>query len=121
MKKALMATQKEFQSASCQTPEYLSWHRCFKRDFSAFLNDLGATDIQVRKPNHFDMSGFFRSASGQIWYFSISDIRWSKQSMLIRTAQSFTDYSGGRNQWVSLIDGELIFVTELKSIINNVI
>lgn len=101
MKRAISETQKEFESASCRTPEYLSWHRLFKKEFSAFLMEKGATEIQIGKPNHFDMSGFY-TLMGQIFYFSVGDLRGFKDTMLIRTAKSYKDYTGGPNQYASL-------------------
>jgi hypothetical protein len=48
------------------------------------------------------MSGFFTLGEHSIWYFSISDLRGFKDKMLIRTATSYKDYTGGRNQYISL-------------------
>lgn len=101
MKKAITSTRQHFESSSGRTPEYLSWHQLFKREFTKFLTEYGATDIQIRNPNHFDMSGFF-TVNGQAWYFSIRDLRWSKDKMLIRTAKNYKDYTGGMNQYVPL-------------------
>lgn len=115
MIRALERTQDYFESASYRTPEYLSWHRLFKREFTKFLVGVGATQIEIGKPNHFDMSGFF-TVNGQIWYFSISDLRWSKDSMLIRTAKSYKDYTGGVNQYVPLNRGEHYFMSKFGSI-----
>jgi hypothetical protein len=105
MKKALQSTQQEFESSSSRTPQYLSWHRLFKRAFTKFLESKGATNIVIGKPNHFDMSGFF-TLGNAVWYFSISDLRWSKESMLIRTAEHYKDYTGGRNQYIPLTTEE---------------
>jgi hypothetical protein len=117
MKKAIEATQAEFESASCRTPEYLSWHRLFKREFTKFLTEKGATLVQIGKPNHFDMSGFFTLGT-QIWYFSISDLRWSKDQMLLRTAKHYKDYTGGNNQYVPLKRGEYSFCSSLLATVN---
>ena len=117
MIKALQATQKHFESSTGKTPEYLAWHRLFKKEFTQFLTNLGCPKIEIGKPIHFDMSGFFQMNSGQIWYFRIEDVRWSKETMLIRTATSFTDYTGGYNQSVSLKQGSMCFVSDLGSII----
>lgn len=117
MKKALASTQQNFESSSGRTPQYLSWHRLFKKELTAFLISVGCTEIKIGKPNHFDMSGFFRSSTGQIWYFSVSDIRWSEDKMLIRSAKSFTDYSGGMNQYVSLTRGEDAFKERLIAVL----
>ena len=103
MKAALAATRQEFESSSSRTPEYLAWHRLFKREFTKFLSSKGMTGIEIGNPNHFDLSGFFKDgAKDQIWYFRIEDIRWSKQSMLIRTAQHYKDFTGGPNQYIPL-------------------
>jgi len=119
MNKALVATQKYFESSMGQTPEYKSWHRLFKREFTAFLTDfMGCSNIQIGKPNHFDISGFFQRPSGQIWYFLISDLRWSKDNMLVRTAESFKDYTGETNQYVAL-DNEVNFTFAFRNIILN--
>lgn len=119
MKKALLATKQHFESSSSRTPEYLAWHRLFKKEFTLLLKNLGAVKIEIGKPNHFDMSGFFQMGTGQIWYFSISDIRWSKDSMLIRTATSFKDYTGGNNQFIALSVGSNIFANDLSFIIDS--
>lgn len=102
MKKAIEATNQEFESSSSRTPEYLAWHRLFKREFTKLLESKGMTGIEFSKPNHFDMSGFFTDAKNQIWYFRVEDIRWSKDKMLIRTAQHYKDYTGGKNEYVPL-------------------
>jgi hypothetical protein len=82
------------------------------------LTEHGALDIAIGKPNHFDMSGFFQMDNGQMWWFRIEDLRWSKNNMLVRTAQSFKDYTGGRNQYVSLCFGEDTFKREFLQIIS---
>lgn len=107
MKKAIEATNQEFESSSSRTPEYLAWHRLFKREFTKLLESKGMTGIEFSKPNHFDMSGFFKDGGkDQIWYFSVSDVRWSKESMLIRTAQHYKDYTGGHNCFAPLSSPE---------------
>lgn len=106
MKKALTKTGGEFESSSGRTPEYLEWHRLFKREFTKFLKDEGITEISIGKPNHFDMYGFFTDQRGQPWYFSVGDIRWSKDNMMVRTARDYKDFTGGRNQYVSLANVE---------------
>jgi hypothetical protein len=103
MKKAIKATQAEFESSSSRTPEYLAWHRLFKREFTKFLEARGMTGIDIGKPNHFDMSGFFKDgAKDQIWYFSLSDLRGFKDNLLIRTAKHYKDWTGGMNQYAPL-------------------
>ena len=101
MKKAITETQKDFENSSSRIPEYLAWYRLFKREFTAFLKERGITEISFGKPNHFDMSGFFRKEN-QAYYFSIGDLRGFKDDMLIRTAKDFKDYTGGTNQSILL-------------------
>ena len=106
MKKAIEATNQEFESSSTRTPQYLAWHKLFKREFVKFLTQKGMMEVQINKPNHFDMSGFFLAKNGQLWYFSISDLRCSKDSMLIRTAKHPKDYTGGSNRSATLLTAQ---------------
>lgn len=106
MAMALELTKEHFESSSEHTPEYLAWHRIFKREFTKFLQEHGCGEIKIGKPNHFDMSGFFTTSKVVIYYFSISDLRWSKGDMLIRTAEHYKDYTGGTNQSISLDNTE---------------
>lgn len=116
MKKTLKAIKAHFESSSGRTPQYLSFHRLFKKEFTAFLTKYGAKDIQISKPNHFDASGFFATADGRIFYFSIGDLRSFKENMLVRTAAHFKDYSGGRNEYASL-SSESAFEKDFVSIV----
>lgn len=117
MKNAIALTQQDFQSSSSRTPEYLKWHRTFKREFTKFLESKGMTGIAFSKPNHFDLSGFFKDGSkDQIWYFSVSDVRWSKESMLIRTAKHYKDFTGGANQYIPLTNTDETFATYFDAI-----
>ena len=102
MKKTFKLHGEEFISSSQKTLQYKTYHRTFKREFTKALNSMGCQDIKIGKPNHFDVSGFFTAPGGQMWYFSISDLRWSKDQMLIRTAKHDKDWTGGTNQFVSL-------------------
>ena len=115
MKKSFELIKQEFESSSMKTPQYLAFHRTFKREFTKLLQSLGAENVEVKKANHFDVFGFFTIAN-QIWYFSIGDLRWDKNTMLIRTAKNYVDYTGGSNQTVSLKD-EKTFTTDLKYIV----
>jgi len=90
----------EFKSSGQQTPQYLKFHKIFKREFKRLLEPF-CTRIQISKPNHFDVSGFFKTNKGIIYYFSLSDLRWDK-SFLIRTAKNFEDYTGGSNCFIEL-------------------
>ncbi len=100
MKQSLKLHNEEFYSASNKTPQYLEFHRTFKKEFTKALKDIGCEEIKIGKPNHFDVSGFFRDPNRQIWYFRLEDLRWSKEQLLIRKAAHYEDYTGGRNEYV---------------------
>ena len=100
-KKVLYLLNQEFESSSARTPQYLKFHRTFKREFKALLKPY-TKEIEIGKPNHFDISGFFKLNDDRIYYFSLSDLRWSKDSLLIRTAKDFKDYTGGSNNSITL-------------------
>lgn len=109
--------QTHFESSSQRTPQYLSFHRMFKRQFSELLKEnFPISRIEISKPNHFDVSGFFELENKNIYYFSISDLRWSKGDMLIRTAKDFKDYTGGSNNFLDLENYEN-FLIGLKRVV----
>lgn len=88
-----------FHSSPGKTPEFLAFARTFRSEFKKELQALGCTEPEFHT-GHFEMSGFFNSADGQLWYFSIGDVRWmiGGLQMLVRTAQHRKDYHGGQNQ-----------------------
>ena len=96
MKKTLELYKKEFESNSGLTPQLKNFSMTFKREFKALLKELGAVEININK-GHFHLSGFFKLKDERIYYFSLSDVRSFKGSMLIRTATDFKDYTGGSN------------------------
>ncbi|MDP2907075.1 MAG: hypothetical protein Q8O03_03985 [Nanoarchaeota archaeon] len=101
MTKSLYLLGFNFESSCSRTPQYLEFHRVFKKEFTTLLKPH-AQEIQFSKPNHFDVTGFFKTNKELIYYFSIGDLRWSKESMLIRTAKDFKDYTGGSNGSIRL-------------------
>ena len=101
MKKSLYLLSFNFVSSSQRTPQYLEFHRTFKRELKALLNPY-CVKIEIGKPNHFDIWGFFQLKDNRIFYFSLSDLRWSKDNILIRTAKDFKDYGGGSNNFINL-------------------
>lgn len=115
MKKIILATAQHFESSCYKTPQYLAWHRLFKREFTKFLKSIGVVGVYFSKPNHFDASGFFTLSDGRIFYFSISDLRWFKDTMLVRTAKDFSDYTGGENHNVTL-DNDQDFIKQLLAV-----
>ena len=104
-----------FESSSGTTQEFLNFVRTFKREFTKELKSIGATDIKIGK-GHFYVSGFFTSVSGQVYYFSLSDVRGMdyaltnnpdnvQSQLMYRTARDYKDFTGGGNQWVTIKSG----------------
>lgn len=92
-----------FESSSLVTEEWRAFYRLFKREVTKEIGSAGGIGL-IMSRGHFYASGFFTAPSGQAWYFSISDVRWfGERQMLVRTAESYTDYTGGGNQYVPLI------------------
>lgn len=103
MKKSLNLLEKGFESSSIKTPEFLSFARIFKKEFKQELDkEYNVTKIEFNV-GHFYISGFFQLDNEKIFYFSISDVRWfSKDRMLLRTAKTFRDFTGGMNNQIKL-------------------
>jgi len=96
-----------FISSSGKTEQWKRFSRMFRNDMKKLLGELGATDIRI-STGHFYMSGFFTAKTGQVYYFSIPDVRSSKRDpldpLLLRTAKGYEDYSGGSNKFIPLND-----------------
>ena len=94
----------EFESSSGKTQQFKSFVSEFKKEFKKEMTRVGATEI-VFHVGHFDVSGFFNK-DGQLYYFSVGDIRGShysgKTNLMYRTAQHLKDWTGGSNQWVEI-------------------
>jgi hypothetical protein len=96
--------------------QYIIFCRVFKKQFKKLLNDnFNIAKIEISKPNHYDQTGFFELCNGNIYYFSIGDLRWDK-TFLIRTARHFEDYTGGSNDYCNTKDIEQ-FMTDLRRIV----
>ena len=90
----------EFESSSALTKQCSEFYRVFKKEFTALLKPF-ISEIKFSK-GHFEISGFLKTLKGEIYYFSLGDLRISKNYMLYRTAKSFEDYTGGSNQYLSM-------------------
>ena len=91
---------KEFSSGGHMGEDGVAWCRVSKKWMTAFLKRLGATEIKFRK-GHYEWS-MFALLKGQYWYFSSGDCRFkSMVSLLVRKADSPTDYTGQGNMWVN--------------------
>lgn len=102
MNKTLAQLKRGFISSYCRTQEFTAFCRTFKSEFKKVLGELGCTDLECFN-GHFYISGFFSSANGRTWYFSIGDVRWmGKHEILVRTAQHRKDFTGGANMYAGL-------------------
>jgi hypothetical protein len=81
--------------------EFKSFFRSEKKRITESLTKLGCTKIEMDYGFYF-FSGFFTSKSGQIYYFSVSDVRhFSYDRIMYRTAKHYKDWTGGSNQWIN--------------------
>lgn len=102
MNKTLNLLHKGFVSSSGKTPEFMDFTKTFKAELHSVLKVMRCQNITFNV-GHFYISGFFDDANGQLWYFSIDDVRWmSDMTLLVRTAQHRKDYTGGTNQYAPL-------------------
>lgn len=112
MKKSVQLLEAGFESSSGKTPEFLNFVKVFKREFTKELQSIGATNIKF-SVGHFYISGFFTTNEGNIYYFSVPDVRDYSYcaatnpnscmcKLLYRTAKDYKDYTGGMNQYVSI-------------------
>ena len=72
-----------------------------KNRITKALTALGCTNIEMSRQFYY-YYGFFTSKSGQMYYFSCSDVRhFPYKQILYRTAKSYKDYTGGSNQYIN--------------------
>lgn len=89
------------ESSSTSTPQ---WEMIFKEFKKEFLRELRV--VNAKKPvfnkGHFYISGFF-TKDKQAYYFSIPDVRhFGVSKLLIRTAKDYNDFTGGRNNEITI-------------------
>ncbi len=92
-------------STGCYTGED---YKTFQRKYINYLKTLAKENgwelCKVLK-NHYEFSAFFKFKDKYV-YFSISDVRFFTNewynNILIRTAESDTDYHGGYNRYSTL-------------------
>ena len=105
MKRTIELMRLGFESSSLKTEQFKGFVRIFKTEFKKELNKIGATNIKI-SVGHFYISGFFTTATNNIYYFSLSDVRGDytngKVNLLYRTAKDYGDYTGGSNQYILL-------------------
>ena len=100
-----------FESSSTKTPEFKSFCKVFKNEFTKELLGIGATDI-VFNFGHFYISGFF-TIGEQKYYFLLPDVRGMQYSLkyhpdlhmaklLYRCVEDYKDYVGGQNRYAKI-------------------
>jgi hypothetical protein len=102
MKKSLMLLNENFESSirTMETSQFSLFFNTFKREFKKLLKNY-VSRMEFYK-GHFELNGFFELLDGRNYYFSIGDVRFEPKSMLIRTANNFSDFVGGSNYEIDL-------------------
>ena len=93
----------EFSSGAYTGEDFKAFHRAMN---NAIKKELKNLTVHTDKCKHYYWSCFAQNnETGKIVYISISDVRgfddWY-DNVLIRTAKSLTDYTGGANNYCSL-------------------
>jgi len=97
-----------FESSAVKTDQFKAFARDFRSDLVNMLKFSVWELVQINY-GHFFISGFLHNEeTDQIVYFSMSDVRffpnkWN-ESLLIRTAKSTNDYTGGVNKYTPFKD-----------------
>lgn len=94
-----------FESSSGLTPEFAAFARDYKKEIRKICGDK--YDVVNFNRGHFYVSGFVKNLStGKFAYFCTNDVRYSPGAwmvdILVRTALSETDYTGGSNHSYAL-------------------
>ena len=110
MKKTLQLLKAGFESSSQETQEFNEFFKIFVSEFKHEVKKYyNVKDFHFSK-GHFCISGFFKLEDDRIFYFSIPDVRTfdirfrtgAFGGLLIRTAESFSDFKGGSNNYLTL-------------------
>ena len=109
MNRIVELIKRGFESTSGKSPEYASFHIKLRNDMRKEVEGIGGVLLDCSR-GHFYSSGFFMHKY-QMYYFSISDVRWftmdGEYKMLIRTAKGLKDFTGGVNTYQLIKDGML--------------
>jgi hypothetical protein len=104
MKKTIAQLKRGFISSYIKTSEFKAFCRTFKSEFKKVLDELGSTNLECRN-GHFDIRGFFNSADGRLWYFSLDDVRcMGELRLMVRIAKDRKTHTGEQTRWVNLED-----------------
>ena len=100
---------KEFENSCFTTPDFASFSRKFK---NALKKDAEEANLELvaYSRGHFEVSAFLENAStGKFVYIRVSEVRdrdcaAAMSRVLIRTAKSAKDFTGGQNYFVPLTE-----------------
>ena len=88
--------------------EFKEFFRKEKNRLKKIFTEKGCRNFEMGYGFYY-FSGFFTSPSGQIYYFSCSDVRdFGYDKLLIRTAKSYSDYTGGSNNYCNINKADLL-------------
>ena len=89
-------------SGSDLSQDFKSFARKEIKRITNVLTEKGCTNVQLSYGFYY-FSGFFTATSGQIYYISCYDVRhFGYEKLMYRTAKSYTDYTGGSNNFVQV-------------------
>lgn len=100
---------KEFESSCFTTPDFASFSRKFKNALKKDAEEAGL-ELASYSRGHFEVSAFLENAStGKFVYIRVSEVRdrdcaAAMSRVLIRTAKSAKDFTGGQNYFVPLTE-----------------
>ena len=104
MKTLLPYLNYEFSTGSITGEDY----KVFERKYIKYLKKIAKEnnwEVVKASKNHYCFTAFFKR-NDKFVYFSISDVRFFVNdwfyNILIRTAKSETDYTGGQNHYTTL-------------------
>ena len=103
MKKTIQLLKAGFESSSQETAEFNEFYKVFISEFKHELKKYYKVKDFSASKGHFYLYGFFKLEDNRIFYFSIMDVRhFDKGTLLLRTAESFVDFHGGPNNYLTL-------------------
>ena len=88
--------------------DFKDFFRKEKSRLTKIFKEKGCTNIEMNYGFYY-FSGFMTASSGQVYYFSCSDVRhFGYDTLLIRTANDYKDFRGGSNQYTNIDKNSLM-------------
>ena len=102
MIKTLQHLKKGIIDEGCYTSDdFKKFVRTFRSEFKKEVAKIGGENVVI-SGGHYWLSGFF-TLNNQVYYISISDVRhFTVDNILIRTAENYKDFTGGRNHYLKI-------------------